>query len=91
MIAYRNIISENIINIPKYKDINIHFSLLPKYKGAVPINWAIINRDKETGISIFFITKNVDDGYNSQKNIIILDNDNSVILTEKLIKIGKKF
>ena len=38
----------------------------------------------------FFITKNVDDGYNSQKNIIILDNDNSVILTEKLIKIGKE-
>ena len=46
--------NKNILKIPKYGTINVHASLLPKYRGAAPINWAIINGEKETGLTSFF-------------------------------------
>lgn len=88
IVAYGYIIPENIINIPKFNAINIHFSLLPKYRGAAPINWAIINGETETGVSSFFITKNLDDGDIISQKSIKLENDNSLILADKLVKLG---
>ena len=50
--AYGKILTNDILNIPKFGCINVHSSLLPKYRGAAPINWSIINGDKETGVTI---------------------------------------
>lgn len=60
--AYGQILSEEILNIPKYGCINIHASLLPKYRGAAPINWAIINGETETGNTTMLMNKGVDTG-----------------------------
>ena len=61
VVAFR-ILPKNIINIPKFGSVNLHSSLLPKYRGAAPINWAVLNGDKETGITIFQIEPKVDTG-----------------------------
>ena len=53
VVSYGNIIPPNILNIPQYKTINLHFSLLPKYRGAAPMQYALLNGDTETGITIF--------------------------------------
>jgi methionyl-tRNA formyltransferase len=61
VVAFR-ILPPNILEIPKKGSINLHASLLPKYRGAAPIHWAIINGEKETGCSIFFLDEKVDTG-----------------------------
>jgi methionyl-tRNA formyltransferase len=60
--AYGKILPEAILNTPKYGSINVHSSLLPKYRGAAPINWAILNGEKETGVSIMYMTRELDAG-----------------------------
>lgn len=60
--AYGKILPEYIINYPKYGCINVHASLLPKYRGAAPIQWAIINGEKETGVTIMQMDKGLDTG-----------------------------
>lgn len=60
--AYGKILPEYILNYPKYGCINVHASLLPKYRGAAPIQWAIINGDKETGVTIMQMEKGLDTG-----------------------------
>ena len=62
VVAYGQILSSHILNIPKIGCINIHGSLLPKYRGAAPINRAIINGEKETGITFMFMKEKVDAG-----------------------------
>lgn len=61
VVAFR-ILPESLYSLPKYGSINIHGSLLPKYRGAAPINWALINGDKETGLTSFILNKKVDTG-----------------------------
>ncbi len=61
VVAFR-ILPENLFTLPPRGSINLHGSLLPKYRGAAPINWAIINGETETGISTFFLKKKVDTG-----------------------------
>lgn len=60
--AYGQILSEEFLAIPKHFCMNLHSSLLPKHRGAAPINWAIINGDKETGVTIMKIAKELDSG-----------------------------
>ena len=60
--AYGKILPEDILNYPKYGSINVHSSLLPKYRGAAPINWAILNGDAETGVSVQYIAEALDAG-----------------------------
>ncbi len=60
--AYGQILRENILNLPKYRCINVHASLLPKYRGASPIQWAVINGEKETGVTIMYMEKGLDTG-----------------------------
>ena len=88
-VAYGYKIPDIIINMPTFKSINIHFSLLPKYRGAAPVNWAIINGEKETGVSSFYLSSKMDAGdLICQKKIPITDDDTSEILMAKLIDLG---
>ncbi|MBE6971919.1 MAG: methionyl-tRNA formyltransferase [Ruminococcaceae bacterium] len=60
--AYGRILPEEILNAPKYGSINVHSSLLPKYRGAAPINWAILDGLDETGVTIMYMAKELDAG-----------------------------
>ncbi|MCR4290768.1 MAG: methionyl-tRNA formyltransferase [Candidatus Scalindua sp.] len=62
VVAFGQKISDKILNLPKYKCVNIHASLLPKYRGAAPINWAIVNGEKETGITTIIMSNKMDAG-----------------------------
>lgn len=62
VVAYGMIIPKNIIDLPKYGIINVHSSLLPKYRGAAPIHAAILNGDDKTGVSIMYINEKLDEG-----------------------------
>ncbi len=62
VVAFGQKISDRILNFPKYKCVNIHASLLPKYRGAAPINWAIVNGEKETGITTIIMSNKMDAG-----------------------------
>ena len=62
VVAYGRILPEDILNTPPYGSINVHSSLLPKYRGAAPINWAILNGERETGVTIMYMAKELDAG-----------------------------
>jgi len=62
VVAYGQIIPSSIIYLPKYNSINVHFSLLPKYRGASPVQWAILNGERKTGITIFELNEKMDEG-----------------------------
>jgi len=88
VVAFR-ILPKEIFTIPKYGSFNLHASLLPKYRGAAPINWALINGEKETGVTSFFLQEKVDTGnIILQKKIQIDDNDNAGTLHDKLSQLG---
>lgn len=87
--AYGQIIPKSILNIPKLGCLNIHPSILPKYRGPSPIASAILNREKETGITIILMDEKIDHGpIIDQKKIKIDDPDTTPILEDKLAKIG---
>lgn len=78
VVAYGQILSKDILNIPKIGCINIHASLLPKYRGAAPVNRAIINGEKETGITFIFMNEKIDAGeIIYQQKITILPDETS--------------
>ncbi len=88
VVAFR-ILPSVIFDIPKYGIFNLHGSLLPKYRGAAPINWAIINGDKETGVTTFFLKEKVDTGnIILQEKLDIGENDTFGEIYEKLSVIG---
>ena len=88
VVAYR-MLPECVWNMPKYGTINLHGSLLPKYRGAAPINWAIVNGESQTGVSTFFINNEIDAGQLiMQKTCEILLEDNFKTLYCKLKVIG---
>lgn len=85
VVAYGKIIPKNIIDLPKYGIINVHASLLPKYRGASPIQSALINGDEYTGVTIMYIEEGLDTGNMIlSKKIKIDENDNFEILHDKL-------
>ena len=89
--AFGKIIPENLLNIPKIKFINVHASLLPKWRGAAPIQRSIISMDKETGISIMKIIPKLDAGpFMMQETINIEKKDNYESLSIKLSDLGSK-
>lgn len=90
VVAYGKIIPKEIIDIPRYI-INVHSSLLPKYRGASPIHSAIINGDKKTGVSIMFIEEALDSGdVLNVEETEILEEDTLQTLTERLSVLGAK-
>lgn len=87
--AYGQIISQEILDIPKYGVINVHASLLPKYRGSSPIQWAIINGEKQTGVTIMKTALGVDSGdIVLQETVDIEENETAGELFDKLSKIG---
>lgn len=88
VVAFR-ILPKEIFKIPKYGSVNLHASLLPKYRGAAPINWAIINGERITGVTTFFLKDKVDTGnIILQKECEILPGDNAGTLHDKLKTLG---
>ena len=88
VVAFR-MLPKVIWSIPKYGTINLHASLLPNYRGAAPINWALINGEKFTGVTTFFIDDEIDTGdILLQKKIKINETDNAEDLHNSLSKIG---
>ena len=90
VVAFR-MLPEILINIPPLGCINLHASLLPNYRGAAPINWVIINGEKETGLTTFFINSKIDEGNIIEKERVTIDNgENAGTLHDKLMNKGSK-
>ena len=88
--AYGQIIPVEILEYPKYKCVNVHASLLPKYRGGAPIHRAIINGEKETGITIMYMAPGMDDGdIISQEKVEIKENDTVGDLHDTLSVLGR--
>jgi len=91
VVAYGKIIPENLINLPKLGSINIHYSLLPKYRGASPVESAILNGDTETGVTIQQMKYKMDSGpIIAQEKTEINPEEKTPNLRKRLIKIGAK-
>lgn len=87
--AYGKILPEELLDYPKYGSINVHSSLLPKYRGAAPINWAILDGEAETGVSIMYMAKELDAGdVILQKSTPIGDKEDAQALTARLAELG---
>jgi len=90
IVAFR-ILPKEVFTIPKYGSFNLHASLLPKYRGAAPINWAVINGEKETGVTTFFLDEKVDTGkIIMQESCEITEDDDAGTLHDKLSELGAK-
>lgn len=89
VVAYGKILPKDVLDYPKYGCINVHASILPKYRGASPIHWAIINGDKETGVTVQQMNEGVDTG-----DILLIEkmpigeNDTTEDMFEKLSYLG---
>ena len=88
VVAFR-MLPEVVWNMPKFGTFNLHASLLPQYRGAAPINWAIINGEKETGATTFFLTHEIDTGkIILQEKIQISETDNAGTVHDRLMEMG---
>ena len=91
VVAYGKIIPKEILDIPKYGCINVHPSLLPKYRGPAPIQWAILNGDAKTGVTTMYLDEGMDSGdIILQEEIKIEENETSGELWNRTSKIGAK-
>ena len=91
VVAYGKILPKEILDIPKYGCINVHGSLLPKYRGAAPIQWAVINGEKQTGITTMYMDIGMDTGDMILKEVVDIGEDETTgELWERLSKIGGK-
>lgn len=89
VVAYGQIIPSSIIYLPKFNSLNVHFSLLPKYRGASPVQWALLNGEEKTGITIFELNEKMDEGdILVQEEIDILPSENAAELETRLAEIG---
>ena len=90
VVAFR-MLPEVVWNMPRLGTFNLHASLLPQYRGAAPINWAVINGDTETGITTFFLQHEIDTGKVIQQvRVPIADTDNVEVVHDKLMVLGGK-
>lgn len=88
VVAFR-MLPEVVWNMPPMGTFNLHASLLPQYRGAAPINWAVINGDTETGITTFFLKHEIDTGeIIDQVRVPIADTDNVEVVYDKLMRLG---
>jgi len=87
--AFGQIISQRILDIPRFGSINVHASLLPKYRGAAPINWVIIQGEKETGVTTMLMDKGLDTGnILLQRKLEIFPEENAGELHDRLALLG---
>ena len=88
VVAFR-MLPESVWNMPRLGTFNLHASLLPQYRGAAPINWAIINGDKETGVTTFFLKHEIDTGDVIRRDVVAIEeSDNAGTLHDKLMLVG---
>ena len=88
VVAFR-MLPEVVWNMPRLGTFNLHASLLPQYRGAAPINWAVINGDTETGVTTFFLTHEIDTGkIIRQKHLPIADTDDVETVHDALMAMG---
>ena len=88
VVAFR-MLPESVWNMPRMGTFNLHASLLPQYRGAAPINWAIINGDKVSGVTTFFLKHEIDTGdVIMQREVEITDTDDAGTLHDKLMMVG---
>jgi methionyl-tRNA formyltransferase len=88
-VAYGKLIPKTIFDLPRYRTFNVHFSLLPKYRGAAPVQWALYNGETETGVTSFYIQEGLDTGgIIVQEKLTIDIIDNAETLFSKLIPLG---
>ncbi len=91
VVAYGNLLTEEIINLPNFVSINVHASLLPRWRGAAPIQRAILSNDKETGVCIMRVDEKLDSGpIIMSKKFLITQDDNYKTVYEKVIDSGKE-
>ena len=89
VVAYGQIIPASIIYLPKHNSLNVHFSLLPRYRGASPVQWALLNGEERTGISIFELNEKMDEGdVLAQEGTEILPEENAAELEARLAQLG---
>jgi methionyl-tRNA formyltransferase len=90
VVAFR-MLPEAVWDMPRLGTFNLHASLLPQYRGAAPINWAIINGEKETGVTTFFLTHEIDTGkIIKQEKVAIGENDNAGKIHDELMNVGAR-
>lgn len=90
VVAFR-MLPEAVWNMPRFGTFNLHASLLPQYRGAAPINWAVINGEKETGITTFFLKHEIDTGdMILQERIAIGENEDAGSVHDRLMALGAK-
>lgn len=88
-VAYGKILPQNVLDIPKHGCVNIHASLLPKLRGAGPIQWSILNGDRTTGVTAMYMSAGMDEGdMIDTLEIPIEDTDTTATLTDKLAELG---
>lgn len=87
--AYGQIIPKNILDYPKYKCINVHASLLPKYRGGAPIHWAIINGEEYAGVTIMYMAEKMDAGDIITQDKLLIKEMNTTELTNELSILGR--
>jgi len=91
VVAYGQIIPASIIYLPPFKTLNVHFSLLPKYRGAAPVQWAILNGDRTTGVTIMELNEKMDQGpILAQEEVEILPGENAHELEIRLSYLGAR-
>lgn len=91
VVAFGQLLPESVLNIPRLGCINIHGSLLPKYRGAAPIQWAILNEEKVTGVTIMYMAKGMDTGDMLLKKEMLIEADDTYeSLQDKMKVIGAK-
>lgn len=89
VVAYGKLLPKDVLAIPKHGFLNVHFSLLPKYRGAAPIQWALINGETETGVTLFWLDEGMDTGpVFLQKKIAIEPEDDAESLRNNLVDVG---
>jgi len=88
LVSYGKILPESLLNIPSLGGMNVHPSLLPKYRGASPIVWTILNGDQKTGVSIIRIAQEVDSGDILLQKELPLQEEDAIELSEKLSRLG---
>ena len=89
VVAYGQIMPSSVIYLPEFNSVNLHFSLLPKYRGAAPVQWAIKNGADITGVTVFVLDEKMDEGpILSQEQVSIQPGENAQELEERLAHIG---
>ena len=91
VVSYGKILPPQLLKIPRILPLGVHPSLLPRYRGPAPINWVLINGEKETGVTLFKLSKGVDDGeIIAQEKISIDEGDDFLTLSGKIYSLSKK-